>query len=215
MDRTRRTLAVLDGLHGQIDLAADAVAAGPDAAHRGLEFRVDDDAAVPGLDHGAAVAVRARREQGLADRLEHGVGREHQVVAAAGEAAGLVELRVFEFDRADRAVAENAARLRPFDHGDALGLRELLLGPGRAHARAAAAIDHGHRLGAEFLALYRRIDRRVAAADHDDAAADRQLCEIVALAQIGDEIDRVAHAGQRFPFDAERVDAGKTETQED
>ncbi len=65
---------------------------------------------------------------------------------------------------------------------------------GGAHLLRAAAIDHGHFVGAEQLALDRRVDGRVAAADHHHALADARIAAHLGLAQLFDEIDRVGHA---------------------
>ena len=59
------------------------------------------------------------------------------------------------------------------------------------------------------------VDRGHAAADDDDAAADRQRGEVVRLAELGDVVDRVGDAGERLVGKAERVDAGKADAEED
>ena len=46
VDRVRGALAVLDRLHGEVELAADAVPAGPHAGHRGGVVVVDHDAPI-------------------------------------------------------------------------------------------------------------------------------------------------------------------------
>ena len=58
----------------------------------------------------------------------------------------------------------------------------------------AAPIDDGHVLGAEQLGLHGDVDRGHAAADHHDAAADRQRRRVLGLPQRGDEVDRVLDA---------------------
>ena len=96
---------------------------------------------------------------------------------------------------------------------DAVGLRELPLVLAGAHLLRPAAIDDGHVLGAEALRLRGDVDRGHAAADHHDAAADRQRGEIVRLAQVGDVVDRVLDAGDLLAGEAERVDAGKADAE--
>ena len=93
-------------------------------------------------------------------------------------------------------------------------LRQLLLPEARLHLRLAAAIDDRHLLGAEQLRLHGGVDRRHAAADHHDAAADRQRREIVRLAQLGDPVDRVDGAARALAFRAERVHAGEAHAEE-
>src|ERR1043166_8305783 len=46
VDRMRRELAVLHALHRQIRAAGDAIAAGPDFRHAGLEIAIDYDLAL-------------------------------------------------------------------------------------------------------------------------------------------------------------------------
>src|ERR1043166_2047133 len=43
IDRMRRQFSVLDALHRQIRAAGDAIAAGPDLRHAGLEIAIDHD----------------------------------------------------------------------------------------------------------------------------------------------------------------------------
>ena len=79
-DRRGRALAVFDGLHGEIDPAADAVAAGPDFLDGGVELGVDGDAAT--LEGGAGDRV-----EHLADGLEHAVGGQREALAGVLRAA--------------------------------------------------------------------------------------------------------------------------------
>ncbi len=99
--------------------------------------------------------------------------------------------------------------------GDAVGLGELLLVFAGAHALGPAAIDDGDVLGAETLRLGGDVDGGHAAADHDDAAADRQRGEVARLAQAGDVVDGVLDAGNVLVGEAEGVDAGKADAEED
>ena len=80
----------------------------------------------------------------------------------------------------------------------AIGLRPVLLVARGRHRFRPAPVDHVHALGAQQPALHGRIDRRHAAADHHHAAADGQVRLGPRLAQLGDEVDRVSHAGQVF-----------------
>ena len=76
----------------------------------------------------------------------------------------------------------------------------------------AAAIGDGDEFGAEPLRLHRGVDRRHAAADHHDAAADRQLGQILGLPQLGDEGDGVDDVRERLlAGQPELVDAGQAD----
>ena len=77
-----------------------------------------------------------------------------------------------------------------------------------------AAVADRHLLGAEQLRLHRRVDRRHAAADDHDAPADRQRGEILGLAKVGDELDRVVDAVGVLAVGAKRIDAGKAHAEE-
>jgi hypothetical protein len=92
------------------------------------------------------------------------------------------------------------------------GVRQFVIGG--PHALAPAAIDHGHMLGAQQARLHGGVHRRHAAADHHHMAAHRQPAQIVALAQLGDEIDRVAHALGSLAVRAQRVHPGQPDAQE-
>ncbi len=99
--------------------------------------------------------------------------------------------------------------------GHATGPGDILLVAARLHLLLAAAIDDRHLLRAQQLRLHRRVDRRHAAADDDDAPADRQAGQIGGLPQFGDPANRVGAAGDFLLFKAERVDAGKAEPEKD
>ena len=82
---------------------------------------------------------------------------------------------VFELDAGDLAAfGDDPLRLQPVADGDALGGGQILLELRGVHVLLAAAVADRHLLGAEQLRLHRGVDRRHAAADDDDAAADRQ-----------------------------------------
>ena len=69
---------------------------------------------------------------------------------------------------------DDALRLQPVADRDAVGRREILLEVRGVHVLLAAPVADRHLLGAEQLGLHGGVDRRHAAADDDDAAADRQ-----------------------------------------
>ena len=94
-----------------------------------------------------------------------------------------------------------------------VGLGKLLLVAAGVHLAGSAAVDDGDLLRPQPLGLAGDVDRRHAAADHHDAPADRELCEIVGLAQPGDIIDRIHDAGHVLP-DAEIVHCAETDAQE-
>ena len=76
--------------------------------------------------------------------------------------------------------AMHPLRLQPVADGDAVGGRQILLELRGVHLLLAAAVADRHLLGAEQLRLHRGVDRRHAAADDDDAPADRQRRKILA-----------------------------------
>src|SRR5450755_4754805 len=84
VDRSRRALAVLDGLDREIAAAGAAIAAGPDSGDTRDAVGVGDDTAIferePGAGDNAVVEL-------LADRLHDRVGGEHVLARVAlGEA---------------------------------------------------------------------------------------------------------------------------------
>ena len=85
---------------------------------------------------------------------------------------------------------------------------------GGRHVLRAAPVHHGDLLGAELARLHGGVDRGHAAADHQHAAADRHGGVIGRLAQLGDELDRVAHALQHRLGDADGVHTGQAQAQE-
>ena len=71
-----------------------------------------------------------RRNEALADRLEHLVGVEPQRFAGAGELVA-VDRGIFELDGGNLAVLGNdALRLQPMADGDAVGGGQVLLEAG-------------------------------------------------------------------------------------
>ncbi len=78
----------------------------------------------------------------------------------------------------------------------------------------AAAVEDGDVFGAQQFGLGGGVYGGVAAADDDDAAAGFDGAFVFGLAQLGDEIDRVADAGQVFARHAEPVCAGEAEGEE-
>ncbi len=78
----------------------------------------------------------------------------------------------------------------------------------------AAPVAHRHLFGAEKLGLNGGIHRRHAAADDDDAAADRNISLRFRLTEVGDELHSIDHAEFVRAFDGERIDATETDTKE-
>src|SRR5579883_1347996 len=211
VDRARRLFAVLDRRDGQILPAIDAVAAGPDAFQAGAALFVDEDAPILALQ-GAAISGG---NQGLANGGEDDVGLKPERLAGPDQPAPLLSRRL-EYDRTNRALPFEGDGLGPGADQDAVGLGKLLLVAARLHLLLAASIDDRHQFGAEPLALHRDVDRRHAAADHDDAAADRQFRQVFRLAQLGDVLDGVDDIGERRLIgEAELIDAGQAETEKD
>ncbi len=100
------------------------------------------------------------------------------------------------------------------DH-HALGGGEVLLEGRGIHVLLAAAVADRHLFRAEEPGLNGRVDGRHAAADDDDAPADRDGGLVRRLPQFRNEIDGVDDARKVFAFRAERVDAGKAHAEED
>ena len=96
------------------------------------------------------------------------------------------------------------------DDAHALGGGEILFEAAGIHPLAAPAIDKGDVQRAQQTGLYGSIHRRHAAADHHHVAPDGQGGKIFGLSQLGDEIDRVAHALPVFALKPKRVHAAKT-----
>ena len=64
--------------------------------------------------------------------------------------------------------------------------------------------------------MHRGVDRRHAAADHHDAAADRQRGKILGLPEAGDVVDGVDHVGEfGLPRQAELVGRAEARAEED
>ena len=95
------------------------------------------------------------------------------------------------------------------------GLRPVLFVRGGGHLRRAAAVEDRYGFGAAKPGLGGGVDGGVAAADHDDAAADGQSGFVGRLAEPGDEGDGVLHAGQGFAGNAGLVGGGLAEGEED
>ena len=80
----------------------------------------------------------------------------------------------------------------------------------------AAPVDHGDALGAEQLRLHGDVDRRHAAADDDDPAADRQRRQVLGLAEEGDVVDRVGDVLEiALALEAELVGRRQAEAEKD
>ena len=170
VDRHRRALAVLDGLDGQVAPAEAAIATGPDARVAACGRRRRSRCAPPCRSTADPAGVG---DIGLADRLEHHVGGERELLAGLDQPAAL-ERGGGEAHAAQlAALAEQLLRRRPVADRHAVGLRPALLDDRRRHRLRPAAVDDRHLLGAEQARLHRRVDRRHAAADDEHAPADR------------------------------------------
>ena len=97
------------------------------------------------------------------------------LVVLRAEAAALVEdgRAALELDRLDAVVAGEAADSPGVVELDALGERLVDLPGVRGHLVARLEADHVHLGGAEPARAAGRVDRDVAAADHDDASCRR------------------------------------------
>src|SRR5690242_11598801 len=81
VDRMRRQLAVLHAFDRQVLAGLNAVAAGPDAAQRGLLVLVHQDAAGVEIERLDRAVAQRRPDEDLADRLDHHVGLEREAIA--------------------------------------------------------------------------------------------------------------------------------------
>ena len=177
VDRLRAVAPHADRLHDGAR-PGDHVAAGEDARAAGGQRRRVGLEALPlvGLE---VLPLEAGEVRLLADRGDQHVAGEHVVRAldrhrpAAAALVRLAELHLLHFQAGDLAVRADHP-----DRGDeGLDLDALLLGlldlPGVGrHLRDGAPVGD-HDLGAEPQRGARRVDRRVAAADHDDLLARR------------------------------------------
>ena len=180
-------------LDGEILAAENAVAAGPHALKAGAPLAVDDDAPVLKIDRRA---FQRLGRAALSDGGEQHVGLDAEDGAVRGEFAfvlvGVLEQRAAEHAR----MALERDRTRPGADDDAARLGELALEQARLHLLRAAAIDDRHVLRPEPLRLDGDVDRRHAAADDDDPAADGQRRQVARLPQRRDVGDRVDHVLQ-------------------
>ena len=194
VDRMRGDLAVLDRLDRQV-AAAEAVAAGPDVRERGAAVGVDDDAA-------AAAASSRERRSGARTRS----GRSPCSTVSAVDApvlAGLDQLAVHV-----EHVRRSACR--------------ATWPPSVEHLSARASAGSSRRWLRPFLLVVRRRHAPLARAGRPSSRPRRRasaICtaastavmpppitttrrptgsvgDVPRLAQLGDEVDRVAHAGR-------------------
>ena len=170
----------------------------------GAAVAVGDDAAA--IERQAGAGEDAVVEL-LADRLHDHVGGEHFLAGAIFHEA--------HRDHATIRVALDRDRRKVVVDRDAAGLRPVLLGGRRRQVLGAAPIDHAHVFRAEELALHGGVDGSHAAADDDDAPADRQRRRVARRTQLGDEVDRVAHAGEVLARNAEGVGARQAQREID
>ena len=152
-----------------------------------------------------AIPSSPEGRQFLAHRLEDPIRRDHQRLAR--------HTGIGEFDTGYLAAfTEIAARQQPGLDPDIAGARHFpFIGTG-LHRRLVAAIGDGDILGPEQPGLHRDIDGGHAAADHHHPAPDGQR---LALAEPGDEADRIRDAGKISPLDPHRIDRAKTKPEED
>ena len=111
--------------------------------------------------------------------------------------------------------AMTALRLQPVADDDAVGGGQILLELGGVHVLLAAAVADRHLLGAEQLRLHGGVDRRHAAADDDDAAADRQMsARSLAWRRSAMKSTASLDAVGVLALGAQRVDAAKPDAEE-
>ncbi len=185
--------------------AAHRVAAGEDAGNRrGQSVGIDADRPVAP----AREAVRWNLDL-LADGHDDAVGG--QGVLAAGHGPGARPSAGIDWPRR-HADARDRVLLDAHGRGQECDRDTFLDGGGnlvrmRRHVGARAAIDL-HHVGAEAAADPRRVDRRIAAANHDDALTAQAWR--VARVDRGQEREPVDHARPLLARDAQRHPAPGT-----
>ena len=201
---------MLHRLHREVAAAHAAVATGPHTWQAGLAFGIGGDA--PALQRNAA--AHGLGHKGLADGLEHHVGFEREGLAGFHQLAA-AQCRGREAHTLHRAVfAQHLLGCGPVANGHAVRLRPLLLHGRCRHGLGAPAVDDGHFFRAQLARLHGGVHRRHAAANHHHAAAHGQGGEVGALAQLGNEVHRIAQAGGCGLGHAQRVHALQAQSQE-
>ena len=95
-----------------------------------------------------------------------------------------------------------------------MGLRPFLLHPGSGQRILAPAIEHGDLVGTQQPGLHGGIHRRHAAADHHHAPAHRHRGFVGRLADVGNEVHRIAQAFGLRLGRPQRIDARQAQAEE-
>src|SRR6266700_3425753 len=177
VDRYRRIMAVRDS-PDDVFWAECRIAAEEHIRQARLHgFRVDLGH-VPAVEFDTDIAFDPRKRVFLADRDEDIVAGDVGMGLAGRHEVAPAFLVVFRLDLLEQDAGELAVLMGELDghekieDRDALVRRVLFL-PGRGlHLLEARAYDDGNLLAAEAARGAAAIHRRVAAAEHDDAAAD-------------------------------------------
>ena len=96
----------------------------------------------------------------------------------------------------------------------AVGHGQFLFVAAGTHLFRSSPVNEADLVRAEAPALHGYIDRGHATADDNNSPADRQLAQILCLAQFRDVIDGVQYAVELLTVDAEFVDAAKSKAEE-
>ena len=157
--------------------------------------------------------MQRRVVQLLANGFEDHVGGEGQFAAGGLHTAVHQCLLGKAHASGVTCYAHNFHRGHPLVQHHAVGLCPLLFGGRGTHGFHAAAVHHVHHLGPQQLGLHSGIHGGHAAANHHHMVADGHGSYIDRLAQFGDEVHRVAHPGQVFARQAQRLHFGQAQAE--
>jgi hypothetical protein len=95
-----------------------------------------------------------------------------------------------------------------------IGLGDVLFVAGGAHVGLAPAVHQVDVAGAEAGHLHGHVDGGVAGADHDAAVGQRQLAQVIGLAQFADVVGGGEQAGGFFVGQAQLAHGIQAEAEE-
>ena len=173
-------------------------------AQRSPAGLVDDDAVIAHLESRELGTQCFNLEQ-LTDGLEHGVGRQLEVLSGRRQTAVVIQFRPLEADGRNVPVTLELYGASPVMEGHAVRLREILFELTRSHVLRTAPIHDVDHLGTETLALHGNVYRRHATTDYDNAPSNRQFAKILGLSNVRNVFDRAIDTWQGLPLQAELV----------
>ncbi|MCY1550825.1 hypothetical protein D9M68_871050 [compost metagenome] len=105
-------------------------------------------------------------------------------------------------------------RLGPGQQAHLVGLGDGLLVFGSAHLLEATAVDQVDVTGAELAHLHRHVDGGVAGAEDDAALGQRQLGQVIALAQFADVVGGGEQPRRVFARQTQALAGGQADAEE-